>query len=221
MDSNRRSQNWFVAPILVVVAIVPITVIVNSLSPHATIALPTIITSEGDQVSFADKTCGDMLSGWKRYSDPNHDFTVEYPGFSRPEVPHQNYPGLLSATRFDFSQPIQTDVNVANVNFSVQISVWQNPEHLSTEAWARKRNANPRTILSQRPIDGRNGIMLHQTWEGVGLITVFVFVAESDRMYEISYFDTSNFDNQISNERKLCWTAVINKMLESFKIFPH
>jgi hypothetical protein len=134
------------------------------------------------------------------------------------EVVRENIPRLLSRTIFPFAQPYGE--HQGSIDLSFAISSWQNPEQLTAETWVRQ-NTNPQLITSapaSRLVGNHHGVMLSTT--NLAWSTVQIYLAETDRMYELSYFDLATLGTLIPGAVKSCWTSVFDRMVSSFKIAP-
>src|SRR6266446_1259626 len=126
----------------------------------------------------------DGTPDWQRYSDPSHGFLIQYPSTTHPETLMDKEPGLVSRLAFDFEQPVHKGTTLGPLETRFKISVWQNPNRLTADAWA-KQNSNPKLTLTIHPIQiaGRKGVTLRTTIM-VGSITSN-FVSDQDWMYEL------------------------------------
>ena len=154
---------------------------------------------------------------WKQYSDSQHRFIIQHPGTTQPEAGSDKDPGLLSRVQFKFEQSFHSGADASSLKFNFQISVWQNTNHLTAEAWA-KRDAGPQATLDTRPIQiaGRNGLRVrtsNQAW-----IIVKIFVGDDDCLYELRYMDLAANKLLLPDDTRAQWTATFVRMQESFNI---
>ena len=154
---------------------------------------------------------------WKQYSDPDHRFNIQHPGTTEAEAVQDKDPGLLSRVRFKFEQSYRNGPDVGSLKFSFQISVWQNTNHLTAGAWA-KRDAGPQLALNTQAmrIAGRNAVAVrasNQAW-----IIVKIFVDDEDCMYELRYMDISEHKILLPDDTRSHWVATFHRMEDSFKI---
>jgi len=170
----------------------------------------------GSMVPAADG-CPKSGVKWKAYTAPNHEFAIQYPGTTHPEISLDTQTALLSRTIFQFVQPFQTDSNNGSLRFSVQISVWRNPRQITAEAWA-KQNTNQQLISDARQIQVGtfDGYILRETNQIAWV--VHLFVARSDRIYEVTYTDIASNDTLISDATAACWKATLGHMIDSFRL---
>lgn len=156
----------------------------------------------------ADNMCPDTNGKWNLYTGPDREFTMEYPSTIHAEISRESIPGLLSRTLFISEQPYQ---------FSVTVSVWNNPEHLSPKQWATEKYKDPRLVSNagSRWIAGRNGYVLHVST--LAFWVVETFVGTTDRMYELNYVDMSD-EESTPAEIRTCRTDVLDKMVTSFTL---
>jgi hypothetical protein len=153
---------------------------------------------------------------WSQYSDPSNRFVVSYPSMTHVEVVREELPRLLSRTIFVFNQPYGE--NQGSIDLSFKISIWQNTQRLTAETWVRQ-NTNPQLITSaaaSRLVGNHHGVMLSTS--NLAWSTVEIYVAETDRMYELSYFDLTSLETLIPDPVKSCWTSVFDQMVSSFTI---
>jgi hypothetical protein len=153
-------------------------------------------------------------STWRLYSDLEHGFFIRYPAPTQPQLLSDQEMGLKSRVSFNFEQPFNNGEDTGTLKFRFLVSVWQNTNSLTAEAWA-KQNTNPqlRSAVRQTQVAGRTGATVRTSnlaWD-----TVETFVADKDLMYELSYTDiTSNA--LLSNDKRSHWVDVFNRMLGSF-----
>ena len=154
---------------------------------------------------------------WKQYADPLHHFLIHYPDTTKAETMQSQEPGLLSRVVFEFEQAFDSGADVGSLKFRFQISVWQNTNHLTAEAWA-KQNLKPQFTLETRPIQiaGRKGVLVKTTnlvWP-----TVKIFVVDQDCLYELSHMDIAANKLLLSDDTRSRWVAAFGRMVESFRI---
>ena len=151
------------------------------------------------------------------YSDPDHRFFIQHPATTLAEAVQEHPPGLLSRVIFKFEQPFQHGPDAGSLKFTFQISVWQNTNHLTAEAWA-KRDTKPQLTLDMQPIRiaSRNGIILRTT--NLAWTMVTTFVDDEDCMYELRYMDISEHKILLPDDTRSHWVATFHRMQDSFKI---
>lgn len=154
---------------------------------------------------------------WKQYSDPHHRFQIQYPETTKPETLTELEPGLQSRLVFQFEQSFHSAADAGSLQFRFQISVWQNTNHLSAEAWA-KQNVKPQFTLETRAIQiaGRKGVQVKTT--NLAWTIVKTFVVDKDILYELNYMDVSANKLLLPGDIRSNWAAVFQRMLESFQI---
>ena len=154
---------------------------------------------------------------WKQYSDPNHRFIIHHPGTTQPEAGSDKEPGLLSRVRFKFEQSFHSGADAGSLKFNFQISVWQNTNHLTAEAWA-KRDANPQLTLDTCAvrIAGRKAVRLRTT--NLAWTIVRTFVGEQECMYELRYMDVTANKLLLPDDTRARWAVTFARMEESFVI---
>jgi hypothetical protein len=177
--------------------------------------IPCVITLLVGTPVNATETCPGTNSDWKQHSDLVHGFVIQYPSITHVQVAQENVPGLLSHTVFAFD-PFPLGEDGGSIEFSFQILVWQNPEKLTAEAWARQQT-NPQftSPVRSHPIADHKGIMVRTS--NLVWYTDHIFVDEADRMYEVNYTDINQFP-KTSDVVRSCWTSTFDKMVDSFKL---
>lgn len=156
-------------------------------------------------------------SAWKQYSDSGQRFLIQYPGTTRAETIPAKEPGLLYRVAFGFEQEYHQGEDAGSLKFRFQISIWQNTNHLSAEAWV-KQNLKPQFTVETRSvqISGRKGVMVKTT--NLAWTTVKFFVVDQDCLYELSYLDVAANKLLLPDDTRAHWAAVFARMLESFRI---
>ena len=155
-------------------------------------------------------------TNWRRYSDAERGFVLEYPDTTHPEKVSALATNLVAGVAFSFQQTFQKGPDGGTLRFRFQVSVWQNTNHLSSEEWA-KQNTNPQltTNIRKMLVAGREGTTLRTSnlaWQSVK-----AFVAEKDWMYELSYDDVVA-NTLLSEATRTDWSALFKRMTDSFKL---
>jgi hypothetical protein len=175
-------------------------------------------TSQLSNQASAAETCPQTNLEWKQYIAPNREFSIRYPSSTHAETSQERNVGLVSRTSFKFNQAF--DVGGGNkgfIRFDFQGSVWRNPNRLSAETWA-KRGINPALISDAGALTVSNAKGYSLRKSDLASWSVDIFVARSDRMYEISYLDIVTDDTLISSATRECWKTVLDKMVDSFTL---
>ncbi len=161
----------------------------------------------------------DVGDKWRKYSDASQRFQIEYPSATEPKNIQDGESAMLSHMAFEFEQPFRSGPDAGSLKFQLQISVWQNTNHLSAEEWARQ-HTNPKLILESRSarLAGQTGVVLRTT--NLAWPSVNYFVADRDQVYELNYPDIAANKQTLTEELRAKWTATFNRMVESFQLRP-
>lgn len=161
--------------------------------------------------------CPQSGLGWSTYVAPDRAFVVRYPSTSHPETSSNPDPALLSRTMFEFDQAFGPKDNGGIIRFSVQILVWKNPLRVTSEAWA-KQNTNAKLVSDEMPrqVGRYRGYILRESNQTAWRVRLFV--ARSERVYEITYTDIATNNELIESATANCWKSIFDKMINSFRI---
>ena len=156
---------------------------------------------------------------WRKYSDDTQRFKIEHPSNTEPKSSQSGEPGLLFRAGFDFEQPFNKGTDSGTLKFRFQVSIWENTNQLSAEAWAGQ-HFNPKLIQETHPtrLAGRKALVLRASnlaWTSVNHV-----VADHDRIYELSHVDLAANKLLLSEAIRARWTAMFSRMLESFRLLP-
>ena len=165
-------------------------------------------------------SCGEVdSSAWRQYSDPKFHFSIQYPNITESKPLPDQESGLSSRVAFEFEQSFQSGPDAGSLKFRFQISVWQNTNHLTAEAFA-KQKIKPELTLETRSIQmaGRKGVQIKTT--NLAWTILKTFVVDKEHAYELSYTDVAANKVLLPEGTRSYWTETFDKMLGSFRILP-
>jgi len=156
-------------------------------------------------------------SEWRQYSDPKFHFSIQYPSITESKTVTDSAPGLLSQVAFEFEQSFQSGPDAGSLKFRFQISVWENTNHLTAEAWA-KQKIKPELTLETRSVQiaGRRGVQVKTT--NLAWTILKTFVVDKEHTYELSYTDVAANKALLPEGTRSYWTETFDRMLGSFRI---
>jgi hypothetical protein len=193
----------------------------TSMAPHLSIAAasssPRSSPSAQVETSTGVGTCPKSDVKWKTYTAPDGDYVIQYPSTASPQMSPDKLPGMVSRMILDFEQPFQTADSGGSIRFSVQVSVWMNPDKLTAETWARQ-NTNPQLVSEghRQKVGGLEGYVLRES--NLTAREVHLYAAQNNRMYEVQYMDVATDNTLITDATAACWKAVLQKIMNSFSL---
>lgn len=161
--------------------------------------------------------CPASTEAWKPFVNAAFDYTVEYPFSTAAKLQSDPSPDLLQKILFPFEQRFESSAAGGRLLVSFQVSVWNNPEKLTSEAWA-KRHTDARLVSHAEPcvVALTEGYCLRES--SMTSWMVRSFVVRGNRAFELTYTDIYSDNPLLTEATAECWRGVFERMLRSFRL---
>jgi hypothetical protein len=164
--------------------------------------------------------CETTYEHWEVFTNERFPYSVTYPSGAvvRGELPNKHpNSDVISDVSIAFRQSFDSNGSKGMDNFDFRITVHDNPNHVSAIIYATSQPGfGDSNITSKQVKIGRLAGYEVRDREG-DQITRRVYLADSNRIYELSFWDPDSMYLYPDSVRQ-CYAAIFERMVKSFTV---